>query len=111
MAWSTKVFPFFFSFFFFLFFFLSLLSSLLFWNYSTLFYLAAMHKRTGQIVAIKQVLVKEDTDEIMKEIAYMKGCQSDYIVRFYGHYLKGDTLWVDKLSFFPFFLVLTLLFC
>jgi len=57
-----------------------------------------MHKRTGQIVAIKQVLVKEDADEIMKEIAYMKGCQSDYIVRFYGHYLKGDTLWVNIFS-------------
>ena len=55
----------------------------------------ALHKRTAQVVAIKQVIVKDDKDELMKEIEYMQGCQNDHIVRFYGSYLKNDVLWVS----------------
>jgi len=54
----------------------------------------ATHRPTGKIVAIKQVPVKDDFNEIMKEIQFMQSCKSKNIVRFYGHYLHNKILWV-----------------
>lgn len=30
----------------------------------------------------------------MKEINILKGCRSNYIIRYYGSYYKDDDLWV-----------------
>eukprot|EP01133_Synstelium_polycarpum_P007449 gene7449-8715_t len=54
----------------------------------------AKHKKTGHIVAIKQVPVNEDFQEILKEINIMKQCRSKYVVQYYGNYFKGETCWI-----------------
>eukprot|EP01112_Ceratiomyxa_fruticulosa_P011179 TRINITY_DN3018_c0_g1_i1.p1 TRINITY_DN3018_c0_g1~~TRINITY_DN3018_c0_g1_i1.p1 ORF type:complete len:963 (-),score=250.30 TRINITY_DN3018_c0_g1_i1:195-3083(-) len=54
----------------------------------------AEHKKTGHLVAVKQVLVNEDFMEILKEINIMKQCNSKYVVQYYGNYFKGDTCWI-----------------
>eukprot|EP00013_Stygamoeba_regulata_P007130 CAMPEP_0177642678 /NCGR_PEP_ID=MMETSP0447-20121125/7728_1 /TAXON_ID=0 /ORGANISM="Stygamoeba regulata, Strain BSH-02190019" /LENGTH=439 /DNA_ID=CAMNT_0019144879 /DNA_START=147 /DNA_END=1466 /DNA_ORIENTATION=+ len=57
------------------------------------------HRETGELLAVKQVPVEEPSDmaDIIKEVDIMKTCESDYIVRYYGHYLKPgdpDELWI-----------------
>ncbi|GAM26678.1 hypothetical protein SAMD00019534_098530 [Acytostelium subglobosum LB1] len=54
----------------------------------------ARHKRSGHIVAVKQVPVNEDFQEILKEINIMKQCKSKYVVQYYGNYFKGETCWI-----------------
>ncbi|EFA77379.1 calpain-like cysteine protease [Heterostelium album PN500] len=54
----------------------------------------ARHKKTGHIVAVKQVPVNEDFQEILKEINIMKQCRSKYVVQYYGNYFKGETCWI-----------------
>jgi serine/threonine protein kinase len=56
----------------------------------------ARDKATGQIVAVKRIML--DTDEpnqlkkILLEIKNLKDCESPYITSFYGSYLKGQYL-------------------
>ena len=54
----------------------------------------ALHKASGQILAIKQVPVDTDLQEIIKEISIMQQCDSPYIVKYYGSYFKNTDLWV-----------------
>ncbi|GFS68024.1 hypothetical protein TNCV_1362511 [Trichonephila clavipes] len=54
----------------------------------------AMHKESGQILAIKQVSVNTDLQEIIKEISIMQQCESPFIVKYYGSYFKGNDLWI-----------------
>ncbi|RMX45210.1 hypothetical protein pdam_00021090 [Pocillopora damicornis] len=54
----------------------------------------AMHKETGQVVAIKQVPVDTDLQEIIKEISMMQQCDSPYVVKYYGSYFKNTDLWI-----------------
>lgn len=54
----------------------------------------AIHIKTGDIVAIKKVEIDNDLDDIMKEIDFMKGCRSPFIVRYYGSYFKDNELWI-----------------
>jgi len=54
----------------------------------------AIHRQTGGIVAIKKVGIDNDLDDITKEIEFMKGCRSPYIVRYFGSYFKSDELWI-----------------
>lgn len=54
----------------------------------------AIHKQTGGVVAIKKVGIDNDLDDIMKEIEFMKGCRSPYIVRYFGSYFKDNELWI-----------------
>jgi len=54
----------------------------------------AMHRSTSSIIAIKKVGIDNDLEDIMKEIEFMKGCKSDYIVRYYGSYFKDNELWI-----------------
>jgi serine/threonine kinase 3 len=54
----------------------------------------ALHKETGQIVAIKQVPVESDLQEIIKEISIMQQCDSPYIVKYYGSYFKDGDLFI-----------------
>jgi len=61
----------------------------------------AEHKESGQVLAIKQVPVDTDLQEIIKEISIMQQCDSPYIVKYYGSYFKNTDLWV---SFFTWLL-------
>ncbi len=45
-------------------------------------------------MAIKIVPFDADIDEIMKEIAILKKCDSLYIVTYYGSYIKDTDLWI-----------------
>ena len=54
----------------------------------------ALHKETKQIVAIKQVPVESDLQEIIKEISIMQQCDSPYIVKYYGSYFKDSDLFI-----------------
>jgi len=55
----------------------------------------AEHKESGQVLAIKQVPVDTDLQEIIKEISIMQQCDSPYIVKYYGSYFKNTDLWVS----------------
>ncbi|XP_061730424.1 serine/threonine-protein kinase 4-like [Nerophis ophidion] len=54
----------------------------------------AHYKQTGEIVAIKQVPVESDLQEIIKEISIMQQCNSPHVVRYYGSYFKNSDLWI-----------------
>ncbi|KAI1300185.1 Serine/threonine-protein kinase 3 [Halotydeus destructor] len=54
----------------------------------------ALHKESGQVLAIKQVPVESDLGEIIKEISIMQQCDSPYVVKYYGSYFKGSDLWI-----------------
>ena len=47
-----------------------------------------------QVLAIKQVPVESDLQEIIKEISIMQQCDSEYIVKYYGSYFKNTDLWI-----------------
>lgn len=55
----------------------------------------AMHKESGQLLAIKQVPVDSDLQEIIKEISIMQQCDSPYVVKYFGSYFKNTDLWVS----------------
>lgn len=59
----------------------------------------ALHKESGQVLAIKQVPVDTDLQEIIKEISIMQQCDSPYVVKYYGSYFKNTDLWVDIFTF------------
>lgn len=57
----------------------------------------AMHKESGQIVAIKQVDLEDSDDdisEIQQEIAHLAQCDSEWVTRYYGSFVKGYKLWI-----------------
>uniref|UniRef100_A0A4W3HS55 Serine/threonine-protein kinase cst-1 n=1 Tax=Callorhinchus milii TaxID=7868 RepID=A0A4W3HS55_CALMI len=54
----------------------------------------AIHKESGQVVAIKQVPVESDLQEIIKEISIMQQCDSCHVVKYYGSYFKNRDLWI-----------------
>lgn len=54
----------------------------------------AIYKEAGQVVAIKQVPVESDLQEIIKEIAIMQQCDSPFVVKYYGSYFKNTDLWI-----------------
>lgn len=54
----------------------------------------AMHKDSGQLLAIKQVPVDSDLQDIIKEISIMQQCDSQYVVKYYGSYFKNTDLWI-----------------
>lgn len=54
----------------------------------------AIHKESGNVVAIKLVPVESDLHEIIKEISIMQQCDSPYVVRYYGSYFKQCDLWI-----------------
>ena len=58
----------------------------------------ALHKETGNVLAIKQVPVDTDLQEIIKEISIMQQCDSPFIVKYYGSYFKNSDLWVRTSS-------------
>uniref|UniRef100_A0A8C5WHM9 Serine/threonine-protein kinase 4 n=1 Tax=Leptobrachium leishanense TaxID=445787 RepID=A0A8C5WHM9_9ANUR len=54
----------------------------------------ASHKETSEIVAIKQIPVESDLQEIIKEISIMQQCDSPQVVKYYGSYFKNTDLWI-----------------
>ncbi|XP_057309628.1 serine/threonine-protein kinase 3/4-like [Hydractinia symbiolongicarpus] len=54
----------------------------------------AMHKESGEVLAIKQVPVDTDLQEIIKEISIMQQCDSPYVVKYFGSYFKNTDLWI-----------------
>jgi serine/threonine protein kinase len=56
----------------------------------------AVHKKSGQILAVKKVPVDTDLQEIIKEISIMQQCDSQYVVKYYGSYFKNADLWVYR---------------
>lgn len=54
----------------------------------------ALHKESGQVLAIKQVPIDTDLQEIIKEISIMQQCDSHHVVKYYGSYFKDSDLWV-----------------
>ncbi|KDN45750.1 Pkinase-domain-containing protein [Tilletiaria anomala UBC 951] len=56
-----------------------------------------MHKETKQIVAIKQIDLEDSDDdisEIQMEIAHLAQCDSEYVTKYYGSFVKGYKLWI-----------------
>nr|XP_027224361.1 serine/threonine-protein kinase 4-like isoform X2 [Penaeus vannamei] len=54
----------------------------------------ALHKESGQVLAIKQVPIDTDLQEIIKEISIMQQCDSPHVVKYYGSYFKDSDLWI-----------------
>lgn len=54
----------------------------------------ALHRTTGQIVAIKRVPVDDDLDELIGEIDFMKTLRSPHIIQYYKSYWKSGELWI-----------------
>ncbi|KZV78487.1 Pkinase-domain-containing protein [Exidia glandulosa HHB12029] len=57
----------------------------------------AMHNETKQIVAIKQIDLEDSDDdisEIQQEIQHLAQCDSEYVTRYYGSFVKGYKLWI-----------------
>lgn len=54
----------------------------------------ALHKETGELVAIKIVPNTGEINSLKKEILILKECKSDFIVRYYGSYFKDNNLWL-----------------
>ena len=50
-------------------------------------------------MAIKQIDLEDSDDdisEIQQEIALLSQCDSPYITRYYGSFVKGFKLWIGK---------------
>ncbi|EGR34513.1 serine threonine kinase ste20, putative [Ichthyophthirius multifiliis] len=54
----------------------------------------ALHKKTGELVAVKKVPNEGEISSLKKEIMILKECQSEYIVKYYGSYYKDSYLWL-----------------
>ena len=58
-----------------------------------------LHKETKEIVAIKTIDLEssdDDISEIQQEIALLSQCDSPYITRYYGSFVKGFKLWISN---------------
>ena len=66
----------------------------------------AIHKESQQILAIKQVPVDTDLQDLIKEISIMQQCDSPYVVKYYGSYFKNTDLWVSLDVFILLYFVL-----
>jgi len=59
----------------------------------------AIHKETKQIVAIKQIDLEDSDDdisEIQQEISHLAQCDSEWVTRYYGSFVKGYKLWIGE---------------
>ncbi|KAL7721804.1 non-specific serine/threonine protein kinase [Entamoeba marina] len=56
--------------------------------------LHSIHKPSGAHTAVKTVKIEGDITDVEKEILLMKQCDTDYIVRFFGHFFVEKELWI-----------------
>ena len=49
---------------------------------------------SGDVLAVKKLLVRGDTKSIVEEYEFLKGFQSHYIVRCYDFLDMGEEAWV-----------------
>ena len=61
-------------------------------SYGTVY--RAIHKRTGQLCAIKLIPVESGLDENIQEINTMTAFESEYLVKFYASFMTVETLWI-----------------
>ena len=54
----------------------------------------ALHKESGHILAIKQVSMDTDLQDIIKEITMMQNCDCPQVVKYYGSYFRKPELWI-----------------
>ena len=54
----------------------------------------AIHYESRQEVAIKQIPIESDLLEIVREISIMQQCDSTFIVKYYGSYMKDCNLFI-----------------
>lgn len=57
----------------------------------------AVRRKTGEIVAIKQIdldSTDDDIAEIQREISLLSGCDSRYVTKYYSSFVKGHKLWI-----------------
>ena len=54
----------------------------------------ALHKQSGNTVAVKILPISSDIESLRKEIYILKQCKSPYIIQYYGSYLKDNDLWL-----------------
>lgn len=55
---------------------------------------------SGTVVAIKQIDLEDSDDditEIQQEIAHLAQCDSPWVTRYYGSFVKGHKLWIGAL--------------
>eukprot|EP01104_Vermistella_antarctica_P013619 TRINITY_DN4153_c0_g1_i1.p1 TRINITY_DN4153_c0_g1~~TRINITY_DN4153_c0_g1_i1.p1 ORF type:complete len:448 (-),score=126.98 TRINITY_DN4153_c0_g1_i1:8-1351(-) len=53
-----------------------------------------VHKKNKMTIAIKQVPIEDDLEDLLKEIDVMKACSSPFIVQYLTSYMKGQELWI-----------------
>lgn len=49
------------------------------------------------MVAIKQIDLEDSDDDIMEiqaEIGHLSACNSDFVTRYYGSFVRGYKLWI-----------------
>lgn len=54
----------------------------------------ATHRESGKLIAVKQVPVDADLQDIIKEISIMQQCENSFIVKYFGSYFKRSDLWI-----------------
>lgn len=55
------------------------------------------------MVAIKQIDLEDSDDditEIQAEIAHLSACDSEFVTRYYGSFVRGYKLWIGELQCF-----------
>ena len=56
----------------------------------------AIHKKTGKIYSAKIAYIEKanEVDSFKKEIHILSQCNNQYIVHYYGSYIKGHQIWI-----------------
>lgn len=53
-----------------------------------------INKTTNELVAVKIIPIDNDLSDLKKEISILEKCESEYIVSYYGSYVKDSHIWI-----------------